>query len=73
MSVTSKEKVIAKLENNKAYRDAYVAEHVKTSVPLQIYHLREARELTQHSLQKKRRRHKQLYHVWKIPIMGISH
>lgn len=46
MSVTSEEKLVAKLEN-KAYREAYVIEHVKTSVPLQIHHLREQRDLTQ--------------------------
>ena len=49
MSVTSEEKLITKLENT-AYREAYVREHVKTSVPLQIRHLREQRELTQAEL-----------------------
>ena len=50
MSVTSEEKVLSKLENSKAYREAYVNEHVKTSVPLQIRHLREQLELTQTQL-----------------------
>lgn len=50
MSVTSEEKLLSKLENSKAYREAYVSEHVKTSVPLQIRHLREQRELTQTQL-----------------------
>ena len=50
MSVTSKEKLISKLENNKLYREAYVNEHVKTSVPLQIRHLREQCALTQTQL-----------------------
>lgn len=51
MSVISEEKLIAKLEN-KAYREAYVCEHIKTSVPLQIRHLREQRKLTQAELAK---------------------
>jgi transcriptional regulator with XRE-family HTH domain len=50
VSVTSEEKLISKLEKSKAYREAYVSEHVKTSVPLQMRHLREQRELTQAQL-----------------------
>lgn len=46
MSVISEERLLTKLEK-KPYRDAYVREHVKTSVPLQIRHLREQREWTQ--------------------------
>ena len=46
MSVISEERLLAKLEK-KPYRDAYVSEHVKTSVPVQIYHLREQRGWTQ--------------------------
>jgi transcriptional regulator with XRE-family HTH domain len=53
VSVTSQEKLVAKLENSKAYRDAYVVEHVKTSVPLQIHHLRAMREFTQAELAEK--------------------
>jgi transcriptional regulator with XRE-family HTH domain len=50
MSAVSKGKLISKLENNKAYREAYVCEHIKTSVPIQIRHLREERTLTQAQL-----------------------
>lgn len=53
MSVSSKEKLLAKLTHNKAYRNAYVAEHVKTSVPLQIHHIREECDLTQAELAEK--------------------
>jgi transcriptional regulator with XRE-family HTH domain len=51
--MTSREKRLAKLKNNKTYRDAYVAEHIKTSVPLQIRHLREKHALTQAQLADK--------------------
>ena len=50
MSVTSKTRLLSKLKNSKPYREAYVNEHVKTSLPLQIHHLREQRELTQTQL-----------------------
>jgi transcriptional regulator with XRE-family HTH domain len=53
VSVASEKKRIAKLADNKAYRDAYVTEHVKTSVPLQIRHLREEHTLTQTQLAEK--------------------
>jgi transcriptional regulator with XRE-family HTH domain len=53
VSVPSKAKLLGKLVNNKVYRDAYVAEHVKTSVPLHIHYLREERELTQAQLAEK--------------------
>lgn len=46
MSVASKLKLLAKLKKKK-YRDAYVEEHVRTSLPFQIRALREQREWTQ--------------------------
>jgi transcriptional regulator with XRE-family HTH domain len=49
MSVTSKGRLLAKLKN-KAYRAAFVIEHVKTSVPLQIHALREQFGWTQGQL-----------------------
>lgn len=49
MSVISKIKQLAKLKR-KAYRDAYVEEHVKTSLPFQIRALREQREWSQADL-----------------------
>jgi transcriptional regulator with XRE-family HTH domain len=49
VTVIFEEKLLSKLEN-KAYREAYVSEHVKTSIPIQIRHLREQRELTQTEL-----------------------
>ena len=49
VSVTSKKRLLAKLKN-KAYRDAYAAEHVKTTTPLQIRTLREQRDWTQGKL-----------------------
>ncbi len=49
MSVASRLKLLAKLKK-KAYRDAYVEEHVKTSLPFQIRALREQREWTQTQL-----------------------
>jgi transcriptional regulator with XRE-family HTH domain len=52
MSVTSKIKQLAKLKR-KAYRDAYVEEHVKTSLPFQIRTLREQREWSQRDLGEK--------------------
>lgn len=52
MSVTSKKKLIARLRN-KEFRDAYTAEHVKTSMPIQIRLLREQRGLTQGLLAQK--------------------
>ncbi len=51
MSVTSKNKLIAKLKD-KEYRDAYAVEHVTTSLPFQIRALREKREWTQGKLAK---------------------
>jgi len=52
MSVTSKQKLFAKLRN-KEYRDAYVAEHVKTSVPIQARTLRDQQGLTQTELARR--------------------
>jgi transcriptional regulator with XRE-family HTH domain len=49
MSVASKLKLLAKLKRKK-YRDAYVEEHVRTSLPFQIRALREQREWTQGKL-----------------------
>jgi transcriptional regulator with XRE-family HTH domain len=49
MSVTSRKRLLAKLKN-KAYRDAYTAEHVKTTTPLQIRTVREQHEWTQGKL-----------------------
>lgn len=49
MSVASRLKLLAKLRK-KAYRNAYVEEHVKTSLPFQIRALREQREWTQAQL-----------------------
>lgn len=49
MSVRSKLKLLAKLRN-KEYRDAYVEEHVKTSLPFQIKALRDQRRWTQGKL-----------------------
>jgi transcriptional regulator with XRE-family HTH domain len=51
MSVASKEKLIKKL-SNKNYRDAYVEESVKTSMPFQIKALREQRDWSQAILGK---------------------
>jgi transcriptional regulator with XRE-family HTH domain len=49
MSATSRTRLLAKLKN-KAYRDAYTAEHVKTTTPLQIRTVREQHEWTQGKL-----------------------
>lgn len=49
MSVTSRKRLLAKLKN-KAYRDAYTSEHVKTTTPLQIRTVREQHEWTQGKL-----------------------
>jgi transcriptional regulator with XRE-family HTH domain len=49
VSVTSRKRLLAKLKN-KAYRDAYTAEHVKTTTPLQIRTVREQHEWTQGEL-----------------------
>ncbi len=49
MSLASKMKLLAKLKR-KAYRDAYVEEHVRTSLPFQIRALREQRDWTQGAL-----------------------
>jgi transcriptional regulator with XRE-family HTH domain len=49
MSVTSRKKLLTKLRN-KTYRDAYIEEHVKTSLPIQVRTLREQREWTQSQL-----------------------
>jgi transcriptional regulator with XRE-family HTH domain len=54
MSVTSKQKLLAKLRI-KSYRDAYVAEHVKTSVPIQLRILRDQHDLTQAELARRAR------------------
>jgi transcriptional regulator with XRE-family HTH domain len=52
VSVTSRKHLLAKLKN-KAYRDAYTAEHVKTTTPLQIRTVREQHEWTQGKLAAK--------------------
>lgn len=52
MSVSSKQKLLAKLRN-KEYRDAYVVEHVKTSAPIQIRTLREQHGFTQSELARR--------------------
>jgi|RhiMetdeSRZDD1v2_1073273.scaffolds.fasta_scaffold163961_4 transcriptional regulator with XRE-family HTH domain len=49
MSFGSKKRLVEELKNKK-FRDAYVAEHVKTSVPIQIYVLREQRHWNQTQL-----------------------
>ena len=49
MSFGSKKSLLEELKNKK-FRDAYVAEHVKTSVPIQIYLLREQRHWSQSQL-----------------------
>ena len=49
MSFGSKKSLLEELKNKK-FRDAYVAEHVKTSVPIQIYLLREQRHWNQSQL-----------------------
>jgi transcriptional regulator with XRE-family HTH domain len=49
MSFSSKKRLVEELKNKK-FRDAYVAEHVKTSVPIQIYILREQRYWNQTQL-----------------------
>src|SRR5437660_11155497 len=49
MSFGSKKRLVEELKNKK-FRDAYVAEHVKTSVPIQIYILREQRHWNQTQL-----------------------
>lgn len=51
MSVTSKPRLLRKLQN-KAYRDAYVDERVKTLVPIQVSTLRIKAEKTQGQLAK---------------------
>ena len=49
MSFGSKKSLLEELKNKK-FREAYVAEHVKTSVPIQIYLLREQRHWSQNQL-----------------------
>jgi transcriptional regulator with XRE-family HTH domain len=49
MRVTSRKRLLAKLKN-KAYRDAYTIEHVKTTTPLQIRTVRGQHEWTQGKL-----------------------
>jgi transcriptional regulator with XRE-family HTH domain len=49
MSFGSKKSLLEELKNKK-FRDAYAAEHVKTSVPIQIYLLREQRHWNQSQL-----------------------
>jgi len=49
MSVVSKIKLMLKLRK-KEYRDAYVSEHIKTSLPIQIKILREQRGWSQEHL-----------------------
>ena len=49
MSYGSKKRLLEELKNKK-FRDAYVAEHVKTNVPIQIYLLREQRHWNQSQL-----------------------
>ena len=49
MSYGSKKRLLEELKNKK-FRDAYVAEHVKTHVPIQIYLLREQRHWNQSQL-----------------------
>ena len=49
MSFGSKKRLVEEL-TKKQFRDAYVAEHVKTSVPIQIYLLREQRQWTHSQL-----------------------
>jgi len=49
MSVASRKRLLEELKNKK-FRDAYAAEHVKTSLPIQIYTLREQRGLSQSQL-----------------------
>ena len=46
VSVASRKRLLAKLKN-KAYRDAYTVEHVKTTTPLQIRTVREQHGWTQ--------------------------
>ena len=49
MSVASRKRLLDELKNKK-FRDAYAAEHAKTSLPIQIYTLREQRGLSQSQL-----------------------
>jgi transcriptional regulator with XRE-family HTH domain len=49
MGFGSKKRLVEELKDKK-FRDAYVAEHVKTSVPIQIYILREQRRWNQTQL-----------------------
>ena len=72
MRVTSKTRLLSKLKNSKPYREAYVNEHVKTSLPLQIHHLREQRELTQTQLAELARTTQQSFLALKTQTMGIS-
>lgn len=50
MRLSSKLAMVRKLLTNKKYRDAYVYEHVRTSVPFQIRTIREERQWTQGQL-----------------------
>jgi transcriptional regulator with XRE-family HTH domain len=53
VSFVSRNSLTAKLLANKKYRDAYVLEHVKNSIPNQIRALREEREWKQSELGEK--------------------
>jgi transcriptional regulator with XRE-family HTH domain len=47
VSFVSRKNLVAKLLNNKKYRDAYVLEHIKNGIPYQIRSLRDQRGWTQ--------------------------
>ena len=51
MNANSRQRLLAKLRN-KRYRDAYVAEQVKTAIPNQLFILRKQRDMNQADLAK---------------------
>lgn len=50
MSLSSRRSVVSRLTKSKAYRDAYVLEHIKNGLAFQIRTLREERDWTQGKL-----------------------
>ena len=50
MSLSSRKRIVSRLIASKAYRDAYVLEHIKNGIAFQIRTLREDREWTQGKL-----------------------
>ncbi len=50
---TERNQILSRLKKSKEYREAFVAEHINTAVPLQIRAIREALPLTQKQLGQK--------------------